>query len=134
MALVLASSRELQISLEPVRVEDRLPSVAFDLLAKLTMPFQEATVQIRECWFTHDALREFECQLSELRSLETGSAALLDMSENAIVRIARNGGNIVITIRASDTMGMSSTVIELNGYSAEISEMLGHLREYEKWW
>ena len=134
MALVLTSSKELQIVLEPVRVEDRLPSVAFDVQFKLLMPFQESAIFIKECWFTHEELNQFEEQLADLRSMDEGKAILHNMSEFPVLEISRKGNAMVTTVRSADTMGTSSSIIQLNGYAQEVAEMLEHLRGYEKWW
>jgi hypothetical protein len=134
MALVLTTSKELQIVLEPVQVEDRYPSVAFDVRARLVMPFQETTVVVKECWFTHEALNQFEDKLADLRSLEFGKVALLNMSEFPVLEISREGNATVTTIRSTDTMGMSSSTIQVKGYAQDIAVMLEHLRSYEKWW
>jgi len=134
MALALTTSRELQIELEPARIENRIPSVAFDIRVVLSMPFQETLIRIKECWFSHEALNQFEEELADLRSTEDGKATLANMSELPIIEISRTGNAIVTTVRSSDTVGMSATTLQMNGYAVEVAEMLEHIRNYEKWW
>jgi hypothetical protein len=134
MCIVLCSSPELKISLDPVRLEERVPSVAFDLLVQVEMPFQQARITIKERWFTHDALNGFEDELSDLRSTESGEATLLDMSERPVLQIVRQGSEIKTVIRSSDSMKMIGTVVEVKGYAAEVAILHKQLCSYEKWW
>jgi hypothetical protein len=62
----LSTSQELQLRLDPVASEDRFPSVAFDIEAKLTMPFPQTTISIKQCWFSHTDLNRFEEGLGTL--------------------------------------------------------------------
>jgi hypothetical protein len=134
MHLALVNSPEFQITLDPAQVEDRVPSVAFNVLADLHMPFQAASVRIKECCFTHAALNEFEQQLSALRTQARGSATLSNMSGLSILTVVRDGNRITTSINASDTVQMASTTIEVNGSASEIARMYGNIRSFAKWW
>jgi hypothetical protein len=134
MNLALISSAEFEVTLDTVQVDDRIPSVAFDVTANLHLPFQTANVTIKQCWFTHAALNEFEQQLSALRSQESGAATLLNMSDCPILKVMRQGDEIKMSIQASDTVGMSLTTIEMNSYASEIAEIYEHLHSCAKWW
>lgn len=134
MSLVLTTSPELKVSLDPVRTEERIPSIAFDLLVEVTMPFQAARITSKERWFTHEALNRFEDQLLALCSTEDGSAALLDMSEKSVLRVIRQGAEITMTVHTEDTTRMVTTVVESRGYASELGTLHEQLRSYEKWW
>ena len=134
MCIVLTTSPELKISLDLVRTEDRVPSVAFNLLVEVNMPFQQSRVSANECWFKHEALNRFEDQLADLRSTEGGTATLSDMSDRPVLRVIRVGNEIKTTVRTTDTMQMETTVVEVHGYASEIAVLWEQLRSYEKWW
>lgn len=134
MSLVLCTSQELKLSLDPVDVEERIPSVAFDLLVEIAMPFQQARITSKECWFTHDALNRFEDQLSDLRSNERGLAILLDMSDRPVLQISREGNEVKTIVRTTDTLRLVTTTVEVHGYASEISILHEQLCSYEKWW
>jgi hypothetical protein len=134
MSIVLSLSKELKVSLDPVRSEERIPSVSFDLLVEVEMPFQEARIKAKERWFTYDALNRFENELSDLRSAESGMATLLDMSDRAVLEIVREGNEVKTTVRIMDTMKMVITIVESHGYALELSKLHEQLSAYEKWW
>jgi hypothetical protein len=134
MSLVFSTSPELRVSLDPVRTEDRVPSVAFDLLIEVAMPFQTARITSKERWFTHEALNKFENELLTLRSAEHGSAVLQDMSERPVLRVMRQGNEVTTTVRTEDTTQMVVTAVESRGYASELEALHEQLRSYEKWW
>lgn len=134
MTIDLSTSQELQLRLDPVASEDRFPSVAFDIEAKLTMPFQQTTISIKECWFSHTDLNRFEEGLGTLCHQENGSAVLLNMDGIPIVAVDRNNETITTRVQATDTAGIGKVVLEVTGYPSEIAAMLEKVREYPKWW
>ncbi|MGZ0079704.1 hypothetical protein [Methylomonas sp. YC3] len=134
MTLDLSTSQELQLRLDPVASEDRFPSVAFDVEAKFTMPFQQTTISIKECWFSHADLNRFEEELGNLCRQETGTAVLLNMSGDPIVAVERCNQEITTRVQATDTVGIGKVVLEVTGYPSEVPVMLEKVREYPKWW
>lgn len=134
MTIDLSTAQEFQLRLDPVASEDRFPSVAFDIEAKLTMPFQQTTISIKECWFSHADLNRFEEELGTLCHQENGSAILRNMDEVPIVAVDRNNDGITIRVQATDTVGVGKVVLEVAGYLSEIATMLEKVREYPKWW
>ncbi|HEX5337870.1 MAG TPA: hypothetical protein VFW53_05490 [Gallionella sp.] len=134
MTIDLSTSKELQLHLDPVASEDRFPSIAFDIEAKLTMPFQQTTISIKECWFSHADLNRFEDELGTLCHQEYGSAILRNMDEAQIVAVDRNNDRITIRVQAADTAGIGKVVLEVTGYPSEIATMLEKVRGYPKWW
>ncbi len=134
MTLRLSTSPELCITLDPVRVEDHVPSIAFDVTALLEMPFQQTRLFIKERWFSHASLNEFEAELVELISMSEGFARLRDLSDRDVIVIERRQNTITTRVYSTDTTGMTSSMIEVNGYSSEIEELWSALHSYEKWW
>jgi len=134
MTIDLSTSQELQLRLDPVESEDRFPSVAFDIEAKFTMPFQQTTISIKECWFSYANLNRFEEELGNLCRQETGSAVLLDMSGVPIVTLDRYDEKVTTRVQAIDAAGIGKVVLEVAGYPSEILAMLEKVREYPKWW
>ena len=134
MKLVLGTSPALRISLNPVRTEDQIPSVAFDLLVEVAMPFQGARITSNERWFSYEALNAFEAQLSNLRDMELGSATLQDMSERPVVDIAREGNEITMAVRIADTTQSVTTVVEVRGCAPEVATLYEQLASFPKWW
>jgi len=134
MTLRLSTSPELCITLDPVRVEDHVPSIAFDVTALLVMPFQQTRLFIKERWFSHASLNKFEAELVELISMSEGFARLRDLSDRDVLVIERRQNTISTRVYSTDTTGMTSSMIEVNGYSSEIEELWSALHSYEKWW
>jgi len=134
MSLVLCSSAELKVSLDPTRVEDQVGSVAFDLVAEASMPYQQARISAQECWFTHEALSNFESQVSELRYGQQGSATLLDMSERPVITLKRSDAALITIISTADTLGMVRSTIEVRGYASELEQLLEQFKSYPRWW
>jgi hypothetical protein len=134
MPLTLLASPEFNVSLDPVGVEERIASVAFDVVADLSMPFQQTHLVIKECWFGHEALNAFEAQLNALQHQDEGEATLLNMSERPIIRVIRTGATLASIVRSTDTMGLGASTIEVSGYATEIPEILARYRSFEKWW
>jgi hypothetical protein len=134
MTLILISDSELHLSFDPTGIEERIPSVGFDVVADFSMPFQQTTLRIKDCWFTHEALRSFENKLQALKDCDLGEAVLSNMSDFPILRIARSGEKITTTISSTDSSGIGISSLTVSGYSSEIPQMLCKLRAFEKWW
>lgn len=126
--------QELTVSLDPVRAEDRVLSVAFNIVAEMTLPFQSGRLELKECWFEHSALNDFEAQIKALRHEESGRAVLCDMSNKPILRCERKDAEVRFEVIAMDTMGMGRATLEVQGYASEIDDLYQALRDYPKWW
>ena len=132
--LDLVKEPEFHLGLDPVDSDDNYPSVAFNIGASFSMPFQHSTITIKECWISHDALNKFEEELTVLRDCLTGRATLQDMNDVSVVIVERNADKITTRVQASDTVNMGKVVLEVYGYSSEINSMLRRIRDYPKWW
>lgn len=134
MTIVLIDSPELRLTLDPVRTEDTVPSVAFDVTAQLMMPFQTATLLIKECWFSHDELNAFEGALLIMLGEHDGTAQLANLSEKTILQFTKEGDELRTVFTMADTIGMAETTLKLNGYASEAHQIHSNLSSYEKWW
>jgi len=132
--LELVNEPEFYLTLDPVDSDDNYPSVAFNIGASFSMPFQQSTIALKECWISHDALNKFEKELTALRDCVTGSATLQDMNDVPVVTVERNANKITTRVQASDIADMGKVILEVYGYSSEISSMLQRIKDYPKWW
>ena len=134
MTIALVESPHYRLTLDPVCAEDRVPSVAFDIAVELQMPFQRATLLVKECWFSHEQLNSFEAGLLNLLSAEHGTAKLINLSEKPILQLTREGNSLRTVFSMSDTLSMAETTFTFNGYAAELDQVHRNLSSYEKWW
>lgn len=134
MTLDLITTQELQLSLDPVASEERFPSVAFNIEARFSMPFQHTAITIKECWFSHTDLNKFEEELRLLCGQEKGRATLRNMDGMSIVSLKRHEEKVATRIHATDTVSMGKVVLTVAGYPGELRSMLEKIREYPKWW
>lgn len=130
----LYRDNELAITLDPVRVEERFPSTAFNFVAHFKMPFQETTICIKECWIAHDDLNAFEQALLELTERESGEAVLKNMSEHPVFTLRRSTDSVTFSVSATDTVNIGKATLEVNGGAADISGIWHRLRDFPKWW
>jgi hypothetical protein len=130
----LLNSNELKLTLDPVSTQERVLSIAFDIKAEMNFPYQNVQIEIKSCWIEHSALNDFEGQVRDFTKGERSIAILQNMSNQPIFRIIREKTNIQFLIEASDSVGMGKGTIAVNGYEAEVKELLERLRDYPKWW
>ena len=134
MILDLSVTNGLKLRFDPVESESHLPSVAFDIEAMFSMPFQKSSIFIKECWFSYENLNLFEEQLGKILANTSECAVLEDLSNIPIITIYSDSGQLRICIQAVDTASLGKAVIDVFAYITEISEILQKIKDYPKWW
>ena len=130
----LINNIELELTFDMVGVDDHLPSVAFDIGVYWNMPFQNAKIEIKECWFECAALNAFEDSIKNLINNESGKVVLANLSDYPILSFSKSGQEMNTEIFSKDTSGRGTLSLKVKGYSSELSGVLQKLREFEKWW
>ncbi len=130
----LIRNSELEVTLDVSGVNDHLPSVAFNIKMAWNMPFQKAKIEILECWFECASLDVFERDIKTLIDLDAGTVTLSDLSNNPVFTFSKSGADLTTCIFARDTAELGKMSFSAKGYSAELSEMVLVLGEFEKWW
>jgi hypothetical protein len=130
----LIDSAPLEIVFDPVSTEERLPSVAFNITAKWSMPFQQAEIIIKECWFEYSELNRFEDDLKQLVNRQIHSVKLSNMSLIPIMRFRRIGDKVSFEFIANDSADMGTVSIQTNLYELEINEIAENIKNWAKWW
>ncbi|MFO6424726.1 hypothetical protein [Motilimonas sp. KMU-193] len=130
----LIRNSELEVTLDVSGVDDRLPSVAFNVGITWKMPFQKASIEILECWFECSAIDAFHSDLKSLVSLNSGAATLSDLSNNPVFIFTKSENEVIAQIFAQDTAEMGQISLKVKGYSNELSEIAEKLGAFEKWW
>ncbi|WP_417355118.1 hypothetical protein [Gallaecimonas pentaromativorans] len=130
----LIRNSELEVTLDVSGVDDRLPSVAFNVGITWKMPFQKASIEILECWFECSAIDAFHSDLESLVSLNSGAATLSDLSNNPVFIFTKSENEVIAQIFAQDTAEMGQISLKVKGYSSELSEIAEKLGAFDKWW
>jgi hypothetical protein len=130
----LVKSPPLLITFDPVLTEERLPSVAFDITAKWEMPYQNATIVIRECWFALTELKRFEGELTRLSGGQTTELKLNNMSEGSVLQFEKHGDQVKFELAASDSAGLGTVSIKTSVYGQEILDIIENIKNWDKWW
>ena len=134
MVLDLSVTNGLRLRFDPVESESRLPSVAFDIEAMFSMPFQQSSIIIKECWFSHNNLNLFEERLRGILANTSEYAVLENLSCSPIITISSVNEQVKIRIQAVDSASICKSVIDVSAYKADISEMFQKIQDYPKWW
>ena len=132
--LHLIENNGLEVLLDVAAVEDRLPSVAFNIRINWRMPYQKVSIEIKECWFK---CSEFDSFLVELKSIiknEVGEITLHDLNKKPVLSLIKAENTLITKLFAQDTATMGKTVLEVNGYSSELEGIRANLESFEKWW
>lgn len=98
------------------------------------MPFQEARISLKDCWFQYPLLNQFEDDLKRLLKREKDDAKLEDMSSNPIIELKRNNEKLTFKLIATDTMDMGTVSIKTNLYEQELIEIIENIKNWSKWW
>lgn len=130
----LIRDNELEVTFDIASAEDHLPSVAFNLGISWNMPFQNAKINIKECWFSCSALDEFEESLKNLIQSEEGKAILSNLSSYPILSFTKSGSKMHTELFIQDTSGLGKLSLKVDAYSSELPLVLEKLRGFEKWW
>ncbi|NVJ51546.1 MAG: hypothetical protein HWE11_14240 [Gammaproteobacteria bacterium] len=115
-------------------VEDRLPSVAFNISINWKMPFQKVSIEVKECWIQCSEFDAFQMELKSLIKNDGGEITLHDLSKNPVLSFIKSEKSLTTRLFAQDTSDMGKTVLEVNGYPNELEEVRFNLEAFEKWW
>ena|SRR6185295_8839556 len=130
----LIQSSPLEITLDPIAAEERLPSAAFDITADWIMSYQQARIVIKECWLEYSELNRFEKDLKILLDGQIENAELKNMSLEPIMSFRRNGKKFDFEFNASDTAKMGTVSIKTDLYKQELIEIIQNIKDWAKWW
>ncbi|HEX8286727.1 MAG TPA: hypothetical protein VF556_01950 [Pyrinomonadaceae bacterium] len=130
----LIQSSPLEITLDPVSTEERLSSVAFDITAKWTMPYQNAQIVVKECWFEYSELNNFEVELKQLINRQIDDLKFNNMSLEPIMVFRRNNEKFSFEFLAIDSSNIGIASIKTNLFEQELIEITQNVRNWSKWW
>ena len=131
---VLIHSPNLEVNFEPVLVEERLPSVAFNISANWNILFLQAQITIKECWFEYSRLIEFEKNLKRLMKRQINCVKLLDINLQPILQFIRNGEELVFELDTGHSLDLGSVIIKTKFDDHELAESVERLNKWDKWW
>ena len=127
-------SSPLEIKFDPVLTEERLPSVAFDIIANWVMPYQQAQVTVKECWFEYSELNCFEEDLKKFMNQQIETVKLSNMSLEPIMLFGRNSGKVTFEFLAGDSAQIGTVLIKTNLYEQELADIILNIKNWDKWW
>lgn len=130
----LLRNSDLEISLDMSGVDDHLPSVALDMDIKWQMPFQLATLYLKECWFECKQIDNFGISLLNLIEAPSGKVDLIDLSLNRILTVEKSESGIVLTAKGKDTVGKGEIQFKTKIDSADLAIITESLKKLDKWW
>lgn len=130
----LIETTPLEIYLDPVSTQERLPSVAFDITINWVMPYQNAQINIKECWLEYSELKRFENELKQFINLQTNSVNLNNMSSVPIIMLKKDSEKIIFEIMVTDSASMGVISIKIYLYEQELVEMAQNIKNWAKWW
>ncbi len=130
----LIHNTDLEVTFDMSGVSDHIPSIAFDIFVKWTMPSQELSLNIKECWFDCEAFDDFERSVRQLNSNDNGSITLSDLSNNPVLSFKKDGSILITEIYFQDTLDRGSFTLNTKGSSIELSEIRDKLGAFDKWW
>ena len=99
------------------------------------MPYQQAQITAKECWFGHIELNEFEENLKHLSKRQGDYIKLLNMNSKPIIQFSRTDlGEILFQFKVGDTFDMGTITIETTLGDQELLEIIENMKNWAKWW
>lgn len=98
------------------------------------MPFQEAKIIVKECWFEYSESNRFENDSKAFIERRIDVLRLSNMSSKPIIQFRRDGGKIVFEFMMSDSFDMGTVSIKTNLYEQELIEINRNIKNWAKWW
>lgn len=131
----LISSLNLDVDFDPVSTDGIYLSVAFDVTANWKMPYQQAQITAKECWFGHFELNQFEENLRHLSKRQNDLVKLSDIGTKPIMHFSRTDlGEILFQFKVGDTFDMGTITIETTLEDQELLEIIDNIKNWAKWW
>jgi hypothetical protein len=130
----LIHNTDLEVTFDMSGVSDHIPTVAFDIFVKWTMPSQELSLNVKECWFDCEKFDDFEGAVRQLISKDNGSIILHDLSNNPVISLTKSGEVLITEMYFQDTLDRGSFTLNTKSRSIELSEIRDKLGAFDKWW
>jgi hypothetical protein len=107
----LIQSLNLEITFDTVAIEEHPPSVAFDVTANWKMPYQQAQIVIKECWFEYSELNQFEENLRQFVKKQNNFVKLSNMNLQSTLQFNRNNNEVIFQFEISDNFNLGTIII-----------------------
>ena len=131
--LTLIQDAATSLSLDPVEIDERLPSVAFIIRISRTANPQTCRIDHR-CWFDHESLNLFEKELSQFFDRDNAYVCLADLSQHPKLEFERNGDDVLLRCHALEAAEQANVILTVSMTMDGVRDVLLRLHEYPKWW
>jgi hypothetical protein len=129
------NSDSLNIEFDPIQIVERhYPSVAFNITAIWTMPYQQAKIEIKEYWIANSELNQFEQDFQDFIKNRNDFVKLCNMGLEPILKFSRTDEKIIFELIAQDTAKIGTLMIKTELYSQELLAILENIKSWAKWW